>query len=1016
MFLADYYNNIHSGHINEKAPRAYMIPYENFNKAEKACRENSDYFTLLSGKEWKFKYFETMQMVKEEHISATYDCSGWDNMYVPGMWQTNGYDQAMYFTSPYIHLFNPPYTPEKNPTGVYVHDFEYSLKDDKTYELVFEGFDSALYVYVNGKFVGFSTVAHNESVFDVTPYLKDGKNRLTAVLLKFSFGTYYEDQDKIRLNGIFRDVYILERDKNGLEDFYVKPELNDDFTKCDVNIDLYKKLDVEITLKSPRGEKVYEYNGLADKLNFTIDSPVLWSAETPALYILNIKTGNEFYCKKIGLKKAEIIDGVFYFNGKKIKLKGVNRHDSDPDTGYAVDYEHMKRDVLLFKEYNVNCVRTAHYPNDPRFYELCDEYGIYVMCEADVETHGCYYVINNNRHYLTNNHKYDHIVVDRVMRTVHSFKNNPSIFSWSMGNESGYGCCFEEAAKEIRAFDKDAIIHYQGANNAYYEKILFESEEEFVEKTTPFIDIHSEMYTQYHDLIDMPNRVDKRPMFLCEYSHAMGNSCGDLRDYMEIFYSNDMYMGGCIWEWSEHAVTRYDGDTKYFGYGGDFDDKISYKNVCVDGICSPDRRPRSSMLEMKNVYAPVFCSALNNKPLEIKVENRYNFKDLSHLKFVWSVSKDAVIVESGEFSLNTPAETTEIIKPSFNYPAEGECYYTLKVYNEFEEPMYMFQTELETKEEVVYSPSAKTISVAEYDLDVTVTGENFSYTIGKFDGLIKNINFNGKNILEAPMEIVSFRAPIDNDSPFGLLRDIKASPWVAISSGNYRYPTTDLRDFKIVEINDKKAVFSYKLWFGAIGHLPAVFGDIIITINNDGFMKIHQTGRIENTPTYLMRYGYSWNLSGDLSNISYFGFGPQETYIDKHSYALMDVYNKKVEDTFVDYLVPQECGSAYNTKWAKVTDDSGNGVMFCSNSFSFNASEYTVEELTNKNHPHELVKSGNTIVHTDYFMSGVGSCALCTKLLPQYRFENMDIDFELIVCPVSNADNCFEKYKISKNI
>ena len=413
----------------------------------------------------------------------------------------------------------------------------------------------------------------------------------------------------------------------------MKPELNNDFSKANVNIDLYKKSDVEITLTSPDGNKIYEFKGVADKLSFTVDSPLLWSAEIPTLYVLNIKTGNEYYSKKIGFKKAEIIDGVFYFNGKKIKLKGVNRHDSDPDTGYAVDYEHMKRDVLLFKEYNVNCVRTAHYPNDPRFYELCDEYGIYVMCEADVKTHGCYYVVNSNRHALTNDHKYDHIVVDRVMRMIHSFKNAPSIFSWSMGNEAGYGCCFEEAAKAIKSFDKDAIIHYQGANNAFYEKILFETEEEFVEKTTPFIDLHSEMYPQYQNLIEMPRRLDKRPIFLCEYSHAMGNSCGDLRDYMEIFYSNDMYMGGCIWEWNEHALTRYDGDIKYYGYGGDFGDKVSYKNVCVDGVCSPDRRPRSSMLEMKNIYSPVYCSVVSNRPLEIKVENRYNFKDFSGLKF-----------------------------------------------------------------------------------------------------------------------------------------------------------------------------------------------------------------------------------------------------------------------------------------------------------------------------------------------------------------------------------------------
>ncbi len=1015
MFLANYYNDIHSGHINEKSPRAYMIPYENMEKASVNKREDSAFYTLLSGENWKFKYFETMHQIKEEYVDENYDCSEWETTYVPGMWQLNGYDSAMYLTSPYIHMYNPPYTPEKNPAAVYVCDFEYSLKDDKKYELVFEGFDSALYVYLNGKFVGFSTVSHNESVFDVRPYLKNGKNRLTAVLLKFSFSTYFEDQDKIRLNGIFRDVYILERDTNGLEDLYVKSDLNDDFSMANLNINFYKSLNVDLSVVSPDGKVVYKFNGITDKLEFLVENPKLWSAEIPDLYILKIKIGNEFYCKKIGFKKVEIKDGVFYFNGKKVKMKGVNRHDSYPDTGYVASFEDMKKDVLLMKEYNVNCVRTAHYPNDPRFYELCDQYGLYVMSEADVETHGCYYTNDGDRHKLTNNHMYDHIIIDRVMRMVHTFKNNPCIFSWSLGNEAGYGCCFEEAAKELKSFDKSAIIHYQGAYNAYYEN-FFGSEKDFVEKTIDFIDIHSEMYPRYEVLKELPYKNDPRPKFLCEYSHAMGNSCGDLRDYMEIFYSNDRHMGGCIWEWSEHAITLYDGDTKYYGYGGDFGDKVSYKNVCVDGVCSPDRRPRSAMLEMKNIYAPILCTVLKNKPLEISVENRHNFKDLSGYKFLWEVSRDGQIIENGEVSLNTPAETTGIVNFDFDYPVFGECYFTLKMYGDFKEPMYLFQTQLETNKESCDYVCNNKIVVNESDLDVEITGENFNYIIGKYDGLVKKISYNGIDLLKKPMEFVSFRAPIDNDCPFGPLREVKAAAWTTNSTGNYRYPTTDLRDFNVLSIEDNKAVFTYKLWFGAIGQRPAIVSDIKITVNGDGCMKIHQIGKLEGTSTYLMRYGYCWNLSDKLDNISYFGYGPQETYIDKYSYSLMDVYEKKVSDTFVDYLNPQEHGSVYNTKWATVTDDNGNGIMFGGTGYSFNASEYTVEELTNKAHPYELEKSGNTVVHTDFFMSGVGSCALATKLLPQYRLENCDIDFKLIICPVTKNDNGFLKYNKIKNL
>lgn len=846
-----------------------------------------------------------------------------------------------------------------------------------------------------------------ESVFDVTRYLKNGKNRLTAVLLKYSFATYFEDQDKIRLNGIFRDVYLLERDQNGLEDLYIKSELHG-FSEGYVKLDFYKPLTFDLCVRAPNGEQVFAYQGTTEKLDFCIANPMLWSSETPHLYTLHLRVGSEYYCKKFGLKKAEIVDGVFFVNGKKVKLKGVNRHDSNPETGYVVSYEHMKNDVLLMKEYNVNCVRTAHYPNDPRFYELCDQYGIYVMAEADVETHGCYYV--GNRHLLTDDPSYQHIVVDRVMRMVYALKNNPSVFAWSLGNESGYGCCFEAASKAVRTFDRNSIIHYEGAYNAFYDNV-YASEEEFIEKTLPYIDIHAEMYPDYPRLKELPGKLDPRPIFLCEYSHAMGNSCGDLKDYMEIFYSDDRYMGGCIWEWSEHALVRYDGDTKYFGYGGDFGDPVSYQNICVDGICSPDRRPRSAMLEMKNVYAPVCCTVVSKYPLEIKVENRYNFKDLSDLRFEWQVSRDAVVTEQGEFVLNTQPETSEVIRPKFSIPSDGECYFTLKVYGVFEMPMYLFQTEIDVEESHSEFVCGKPISVKETELSVEISGDDFVYEIGKFSGLVSRIAYRGEELLEKPVQIVCFRAPIDNDTPFGQLREIKAYPWTTTASGNYRYPVTDLRDFKVKQVSEQEATFTYKLLFGAFGQKPAVVADVEIVVKGDGCMKIRQIGRTEGTSTYLMRYGYCWNLSEQLSTVSYFGFGPQETYVDKHSYALMDLYHKKVADMFVDYLNPQENGSVYNTKWARLTDLDGNGIMFVGKSFSFHASEYTVEELTRKAHPYQLERSGNTVVHTDYFMSGVGSASLGTNLLPQYRLENCDIDFELVLCPIHAREDAFEKYR-----
>lgn len=1031
MFLKEYYKDIQALHVGTKAARSYLIPYETPKKASENRRESSAYLTLLSGCDWKFKYYSTVQDVTEEILQEDFDVSGLDSIPVPGTWQTSGYDQAQYLTSPYPFLYHPPHVPEQNPAGVYIRDFYFSTEKDKTCELVFEGVDSCFYLYVNGRFVGFSTVSHCESVFDVTDFLHPGKNRISVVVLKWCFASYFEDQDKIRLSGIFRDVYLLKRDCCHIEDLFIRPEVeNFSCGRLSLSFTLeqnHQNPGIDVHVFSPDGNLVAQSRHVREsEITFSIPAPLLWSAEIPNLYEVHISCGSEHFCKRVGFKKAEIKDGVFYFNEKPVKLLGVNRHDANPETGYATDYEHMKRDVLMMKQHNVNAVRTAHYPNDPRFYELCDRYGLYVMCEADLETHGCLYIDDWKQ--LVDDPKYTELIVDRIMRMVQTHKNSPSIFCWSLGNESSYGCCLESAAFAIKSFYDRFLVHYEGA----FSHRMPDSE--LYEKTKDFLDFISFMYPSFEKMEAALNcGGDNRPIFLCEYSHAMGNSCGDLADYMEMFYSDDRFAGGCVWEWCEHALGLSKNGTEYFGYGGDFGDRVNYTNVCCDGLCSPDRRPRSSLLELKGAYAPVRCRLLSQAPLAVEVENRYFFRSLSHLNFCWEIKRNGKVTANGTFSLNTFPQQYE--KVFINAPAceDGECYLTIFVKTaEMPEPIYIFQAPLHLiNQEISDSSLAKKVTssapkktaalaVIETGSSISISGNGFLYELSKVRPSVNRIVYGEQQFLETPMEITFFRAPIDNDTPLGDI--IAAQSWQINKIGNYRYPLTDVKDFEILSKNDSEVVIAYTVLCGATGQIPAVTARMEIVIDASGMMKIFQTGKLRKLPMYLMRYGYCWPLTESLSKVRYFGFGPQETYLDKHSYAYMDVFEKNVDDFFVDYLKPQECGSVHNTKWAAVTDCSGEGILFLSgeSGISFNASAYTVEELTEKMHPQELEKSGCTIVHTDFFMSGVGSAKCGPRLEPRYRLEEQEIRFCVALCPIKKEDDPFEYRKralaVSENL
>lgn len=995
-----YWDDLKKIHVKELSPKSYFIPFQNQDTAQKNRREDSAYFTLLNGN-WSFCYYDSVLDIEENFFNKPTEKM--DKIPVPGMWQTNGYDKAAYISSPYPFPFAPPKVPEKNPAGVYIREFDFFPDKQKRYTLVFEGVDSCLYLWVNGQFSGYSEVSHCESVFDITDFLICGKNRVTVVVLKWCNGSYFEDQDKIRMTGIFRDVYLLTRDKTHIFDLFLQPEMDQKLQNgtlfCDITLS-GGNAEAELILLSPKGEyiemqKIFiEQTG---RVQFHVPSPALWSAEKPLLYSLLIRCGTETICKKVGFRRIEIQNSVFLLNGKNIKLKGVNRHDTHPQKGYVTDYAHMLRDVFLMKQNNINTVRTSHYPNDPRFYELCDEYGLYVVSEADLETHGCVYV--KELTYFVDHEEYEEICVDRIMRMVENLKNHASILIWSLGNESGWGRNHRKACEQIRQRDRSRLIHCEtNSMRADYNDVTWQNSEK------PYLDLYSNMYPDVEHIQKYLSSSDMRPYFLCEYSHAMGNSCGDLADYWDFFYRNDRVMGGCVWEWCEHSIqlTSKEGQ-KFYGYGGDFGDPINLYNFCADGVTTPEREPRSSLLELKNIYSPVKIEYDEKK---LKVFNLYNFISLAHCRFCWHLEQNGQVIKTGEFKLGTlPGEAAEVVMV---FPKlHGISYLTVEVFDG-DNRIYLWQNELTAEISCRPVPQGAELLVKERGGSILVQGKHFFYEIDKTQPSIKTIRYH-RNILDAPMRLTAWRAPLDNDRKL-------VPEWISYANGNYRYPYMDVKNFTVKEYTNEAVSFEYEFSFGVMGQKPAITGNMKLTVYSCGILMLSQQSTLRKLDVWLPRYGYLWPLCNIYRNVSYLGFGPQESYIDKHHAAQMGVYETTVQGLFVDYAKPQENGSVYNTQWAALTDETDKGILFAGNHFSFHAGEYTPDELFEKKHSFELRKSGHTIVHTDYFMSGVGSGACGPELAKKYRLEERRIDFSLMLTPFDKKEDPFEKLAIANGI
>lgn len=976
-----YHEDLNTLHLGAVENHNYFIPFAQKQDPFEA-RNLSERFELLNG-EWDFKYYDSIIDVEDDFIHSVFD----KKIPVPANWQFFGYDNFQYTNVPYPFPFDPPFMPDDIPTGIYGLDYRYSKSDEDVY-LTFEGVDSCLYLFVNDSFAGYSQVSHSTHEFNITKYLKDGTNRFTVVVLKWCDGSYLEDQDKIRMSGIFRDVYILKRAKEHIFNYVVKaiPTCTDQSAEFSFAFEGITSAHIRLC----DGEQVLLDADVTSDGVFTkkLNGIKLWSPEDPYLYKLYIEAGDEVIGDYVGFRKVEVKDGVFLFNNRPIKIKGVNRHDSYPDTGYYADEAHMRKDLSMMKQHNINAVRTSHYPNAPMFYQLCDEYGLYVIDEADVETHGAVEVYNPYR--WTADSTYGGIamlsidpvwgpsMLDRHIRLVKRDINRPCVIFWSLGNESGYGINMRESAIAVKKMDDTRLVHYESTHH-------------LDDTSTDVLDVVSEMYTHPNGIRDFLKRENEhRPFILCEYCHSMGNGPGDLEDYRDTFYENDRFMGGLIWEWCDHAIpqgTAPDGRVKY-GYGGDFGERHNDGNFCMDGLVYPDRRPHTGLLEVKQVYRPVRVSYeggrffLTNYMEFVNAEDVLTMKAEIRLNGILKETKDVSFSvaprECSEFTVDGINNlTADFVDIRFVFGAKNDTTWCKK---DFEVCFDQIVIKDEFKKEE--HPSDRFATAMEEKFRLTVSNKNVTYVMNKRTGFLESICVGGKEILNHPVTYNFFRAPIDNDGPRG--------DWFRAHLNDY---DTKLYSFEFKEEGSGVKVI-VKQGFGWNINPPFAKVTSEYFFAGDGSFHVKSHSEFSNKVTFLPRFGLRFFVKKEFESVEYFGYGPLESYIDKHHASYLGKFSDTVQNMFEDYVKPQENSSHYGCKYMTLSDGIVTLNFDAAPSFCFNVSEYTEEELASKKHNYELEKADSTVVCIDSGMCGVGSNSCGPMLAEKYRLPSDQLDAE----------------------
>lgn len=1013
MIVPRHYEDLKIMHENTMPSRAYYMPASHDMGPLVEDRFSSDRVICMNGT-WEFQYFNSIYDLQGKFYEQGYDCSRFTQVEVPGVWQNYGYDSHQYTNVRYPIPLDPPYVPQENPCGAYVRKFYYEIPEEapRAY-LNFEGVDSCFYVWVNGKYVGYSQVSHATSEFDVTEVLKNGENTLAVLVLKWCDGTYLEDQDKFRMSGIFRDVYFVNRPENVVYDYFTTTEIQEEQAVITVQASYQgKAVPTKLTLYDAEhkeiASQVFQENigtVYTHKAVILVKEPNLWNPEQPYLYTLVLETEGEVITDRIGLREICVKDAVLYVNGTAIKFKGVNRHDSDPVTGFVIGLEQMKKDLQMMKESNFNAVRSSHYPNVPYFYQLCDEYGFFVIAEADNESHGTQsqYLKDSNwenvsrkwNERISDNPEFIPATLDRTKLCVHREKNRPCIIIWSMGNECGYGCTFEEALKWTKGFDSTRLT--------CYESSFYRSDRRKYDYSN--IDIFSRMYPSLEEIQEYMDKKPDKPLLLIEYCHAMGNGPGDLEDYFQIIYEYDVLCGGFVWEWCDHAIYQgqaANGKEKYL-YGGDFGEEVHDGNFCMDGLVYPDRTPHTGLLEYQNVYRPARVVSFCQKTGELCLENYMNYVDLKdYIYLVYEVNCDGKLLEKKQFILQEsvlPHKKGTILL-DITVPDSGKCYLKVSYHLKhgtsvmaqgsrmgFDEILLKNQDGrnqqatalLETQEQ-----KEAEVQVSETDRFLSVRSDTFFYVYNKLSGLFEQLSVDGEELLETPMELNIWRAPTDND------RKIKQE-WIDAGYDRSKARAYDTH----WEMNGEGIRIYSTVSVAAVAIQKVLDIEAVWKIYRTGEISVKMHVKKDREFPQLPRFGIRLFLRGEYENLKFYGLGPHESYRDKCRSCSHGLYDTTVEEQHEDYICPQENGSHTDCDYLMLEKENQTVTAVSSRPFSFNVSYYSQEELTRKAHNFELEKSGSTIVCLDYAQNGIGSNSCGPELRKEYQFTEETFTFDM---------------------
>lgn len=998
--------------INRMPARAHFLT---FPSKEKALLNNNRYthaFKNLNGV-WKFMFLDAPEYSPEGFFNSDFDVTKMDDITVPGNWQLQGYGKMHYSDLWYNFPINPPYVPTENPTGIYKRTFfvEESYRDKKII-IRFCGVDSAYHLWINGKEVGYSKVARNESEFDITDLICVGEeNDVTVRVYQWSDGTYLEDQDMWWESGIFRDVELIGVPKDGINDYKVIADLDDEYKNGIFKVEAFlrttKEVNVTFELVDAGENTVFTKTVVAKEGKACIDEVIAdvnhWTAETPYLYKLFMTVEDdgqivEVIPQNVGFRNIRLNGETFLVNGVAIKFKGVNRHDYSPQNGRVVSREEIEKDIILMKQFNINAIRTSHYPNSYYLYDLCDEYGMYLIAETDLECHG--FELTGDYKWITDDPSWELAYVSRMTRMIERDKNHPAIIFWSLGNESAFGCNFRKMTDVAHEMDPTRLVHYEGD---------FDVES---------ADVYSTMYTWIENpkkpyLMKDIIEKSKKPHIHCEYCHAMGNGPGNLKDYQDLVYAHDKLQGGFVWEWFDHGIESFtESGEKYYRYGGDFGDDPSNKDFCIDGLIMPDRTPSPGLYEYKKVIEPITTTAVDIQKGIINLLSRYDFANLDRFNLVYKVMEDDVILQTGFMAvpsiearanrdITLPYDLSAIkVKPgahyyvNISYQLREDTRYASSGHElataQFELPLY--------KEGIVVRPEG-ILNVEKEHTTLHVKGANFSLDFNLVNGNLMNIVRDGMQVLSKGPRLTLWRAPISNDME--IIDKLKKVYFLhleheVVMNIDYHMEGNILK----VEVDTINSTTN-SAWHFKTKYVYTVCpsGDILIDVEGT------PSGRVDLAPDMLPRIGVSMHLDKSMEHVRYFGMGPGENYADSKEAAQMGLYANTVDGLFTNYVIPQENGNHMGCKWVSMTNDRGMGLLASTEGdFNFSASWYEDKDLDDAKHTCDLVKRDYIVFNVDYKQNALGTNSCGQWQLDKYRakFEDFKLSFRLT--PFNNKE------------